>query len=60
MSLIHSFGWHINKCPWASMRETGQLIRPYVNHVRVAHVSDFSNQKGGEEDVLGCQVSVDD
>ena len=38
----------------------GQLIRPHVNHARVAHVSDFSNQKGGEEDVLGCQVSVDD
>ena len=24
------------------------------------HVSDLSNKGGGEEDILGCQISVDD
>ena len=39
------------------------LIRSFGWHKQVSlgkHESDFSNQKGGEEDVLGCQVSVDD
>ena len=60
VSGTHGLWRHVHMCPWQLCERPSHLTRPCVDNAGVSHVRDLGHQRGGEEDISGSQVPVND